>query len=305
MLSVILPTYNPDLSRLKQALDSLKLQTLAVDQWELLIIDNNSSFRFTDQIDINWHPNGRIMTEPKQGLTFARLKGFASARGDMIIMVDDDNVLDKDYLQVTRDIFEANPDLGAVGGKSVPLFEGYEPNWLKDFYGNLALRDLGEEVIINSWENSYPAASPVGAGMGIRTMALANYISRVNTQENPLSDRTGTTLSSGGDNDIVLEILKSGWQVGYFPSLCLQHIIPRQRTEAAYLARLIKDTNKSWVKLLEYHRINPWKKIPAWSVPLRKLKAWFSYKAWQNKANYIRWNGACGMYEGLSQTYND
>lgn len=300
-LSVIIPTYNPDINRLNQTLEGLKEQTLPMDRWELLLVDNNSSFNIADKIDLNWHPAGKVITEAKQGLTFARIKGFTEAKGEIIVLVDDDNILDKNYLKFTLEIFNSHPTLGAIGGKSIPLFDYKQPGWLKDFYGNLALRDLGENIIINAWNNTYPIAAPVGAGMSVRKMSLEGYVTKIISQKKPVSDRTGESLSSGGDNDIVLEILKAGWQTGYFPKLSLIHIIPKKRTEVKYLARLINSTNKSWIQLLEHHQINPWKRIARWSVPLRKIKAWFTYKAWQNKANYIRWNGACGTFDGLSE----
>ncbi|MDB5143943.1 MAG: glycosyltransferase [Mucilaginibacter sp.] len=301
MLSVIIPTYNPDFQRITKTLNGLKEQTLPVDLWELLIIDNNSSFSISEKIDLSWHPGFRVITEPKQGLTFARIKGFVEAKGEIIVLVDDDNILEKNYLKFTLEIFSGNSALGAIGGKSIPLFECEQPAWMKDFYGNLALRDLGEEVIINSWNAIYPIAAPVGAGMCLRKNALETYITKIISHKKPVSDRTGNSLSSGGDNDIVLEVLKSGWQIGYFPALSLQHIIPKERIEIPYLAALINNTNKSWVELLESHGINPWKKIAGWSVPLRKIKAWFTYKAWQNKVNYIKWYGACGLYDGLDE----
>jgi len=300
MLSVIIPTYNPDLRRMSQTLDGLKEQTLPQNLWELLIIDNNSSFDFGDKIDLSWHPRARIIREPKQGLTFARLKGFSEAKGDIVVLVDDDNILEKDYLKVTSDIFGSYPSVGAVGGKSIPLFEYEQPAWLKEFYGNLALRDFGDSIVIDSWNFTYPHTAPVGAGIGLRKTALKSYFSRMSAEKNPITDRQGKSLSSGGDNDIVLEILKSGWQIGYFPSLSLMHIIPYERVQPSYLARLINNTNRSWIAVLDYHQINPWKKIPRWSVPLRKIKAWFTYAAWKNKLNYIRWSGACGIYDGLA-----
>jgi hypothetical protein len=172
---------------------------------------------------------------------------------------------------------------------------------LTAFYGNLALRDFGDSVIVDRWEGTYPCYAPVGAGIGLRKEALKSYLTRIDTEKNPITDRQGKSLGSGGDNDIVLEILKSEWQVGYFPSLSLWHIIPYERTQPAYLARLINHTNRSWIAVLEYHGINPWRKIPRWSVPFRKLKAWFTYAAWRNHKNHIRWSGACGTYDGLSR----
>jgi glycosyltransferase involved in cell wall biosynthesis len=299
-ISVIIPTFNPNLQRLQQTLTGLREQSLPYSFWELIIIDNNSSSNFAGKIDISWQPASQVVSEPRQGLTYARLKGFSLAKGDIIVMVDDDNILQQDYLQQVSTIFEGNRELGAAGGRSLPLFEAEQPEWLKEFYASLALRDPGDKVVISKWENKYPELAPIGAGMAIRKSALTSYIGKIATPTTAISDRKGTSLSSGGDNDIVIEISKSGWLIGYFPQLSLQHIIPAERTTASYLARLENNTNKSWVQLLESHQINPWNKITCWSVPLRKLKAWFTYKAWQNEWNYIRWQGACGMFEGLA-----
>jgi len=299
-ISVVIPTYNPNIHRLEQTLTGLKDQSLSVKFWELLIIDNNSSTGFADKINLSWHTDSQIIREPEQGLTFARLKGFSAAKGDIIVMVDDDNILQHDYLQQVTDIFTDNPKLGVAGGKSLPLFETESPSWLKEFYGNLALRDLGDNTLIGKWENKYPEYAPIGAGMAIRKTVLSSYIDKINTKSTAISDRKGDSLASGGDNDIVIEISRSGWLTGYFPSLSLHHIIPAARMQPDYLARLVNNTNKSWVQLLDSHHINPWKKIPAWTTPMRKLKAWFTYRAWQSDLNYIRWQGACGMFDGLA-----
>lgn len=298
-ISVIIPTYNPDAGRLSQIIAALQKQTLEFDKWELIIVDNNSTLPVV--ADLNWHPNSCLVTEPRQGLTYARLKGFETATGTMLILVDDDNILAADYLQTAATIFKSNPRLGAIGGKSLPIFETAPPKWINSFYGNLALRDLGEDIMIGSWENNYPNHAPIGAGMCLRRLALNSYLTKIKNQPNIITDRTGTSLSSGGDNDMVLEILKSGWQVGYFPSLTLQHIIPQKRMEPNYLARLAFDTNRSWVKLLESHHINPWKKIAPWTLPMRIIKLWFTLRVGGNKVNYVKWKGCCGMLKALAE----
>ncbi|GGE44373.1 glycosyl transferase family 2 [Pedobacter psychrotolerans] len=300
-ISVVISTFNPNMQRLNQTLVGLKNQTFIIYNWELLIIDNNSDNPFTDRIDISWHPNGKITKEPKAGLTYARLKGFQESQGNLIIMVDDDNILSTDYLANAYSIFENDSKLGAIGGKSLPLFDFEPPSWLKNFYGNLALRDLGEEIIIEKWQNCYPESAPIGAGMVIKKSTLGNYIDKVTNKKSIIKDRTGKSLSSGGDNDIILEILKAGLKVGYFPSLTLKHIIPLERTTKTYLGRLNKDSTRSWIVLLNEHKINPWYKISRWSVPLRKIKAWFIYRPWSNESNFIRFCGACGLYDALSE----
>ncbi|MDR6940407.1 glycosyltransferase [Mucilaginibacter pocheonensis] len=301
-LSVIIPTYNPDAERFNKTLNGLKEQTLSFNHWELIVVDNNSSSGFSSQVDIAWQPNSNIVHEPKQGLTFARLKGFAEARGAIIVIVDDDNILAADYLEQVLHIFNKESKLGAVGGKSIPLFETAPPEWLSTFYSNLALRDLGDEVIMEGWSNKYPQSAPIGAGMALRKTALKTYMDKALVGKVKTTDRTALSLSSGGDNDMVIEVLKAGWLVAYHPALTLQHVIPAKRMETGYMAQLVNNTNRSWVQVLDSHGINPWNKIARWTVPLRKIKAWFTYKAWKNKVNFIRWQGACGTFEGLADS---
>jgi len=216
-------------------------------------------------------------------------------------MIDDDNIPGTNYLAQTKEIFERDESLGAIGGKALPLFETAPPVWLNEFKSSLALRDLGDKSIIEKWENKYPEAAPLGAGMAIRKKALQSYIKKVSAQKSIITDRLGTSLSSGGDNDIIIEILKCGWKTGYFPQLILYHIIPKERLSVRYLAQLLNNSSKSWVELLDNHGINPWPRIPEWTIPLRKLKAWFTYKAYTNNINYIKWRGACGTFDGLSK----
>ena len=299
-ISVILPTYNPDAGRLNATLQGLKAQTHDQKHWELIIVNNNSSIGFEQGFNLEWHPMAKIINEPQAGLTYARLKGFGASKGNLIVMVDDDNILDPAYLENVNHIFEKYERMGCAGGSSKPLFESPPPNWLIDFYESLALRDFGEQIFIEEWANQYPAHAPIGAGMAIRKDALATYIHKNQSGPMILSDRQGSKLSSGGDNDMVLEILKSGWQSGYFPQLTLQHIIPKERMQVNYLARLTYSSNISWVKVLDHHGINPWKKIDAMTLLPRNIKAWFKHKAWRGSVNYIKWKAACGLFKGLS-----
>ncbi|WP_316797805.1 glycosyltransferase [Pedobacter frigidisoli] len=294
LISVIIPTYNPNQEKLDLTIKHLEEQRLSKDRWELIIVDNNSS----KDVKINCSPslNYRLIKELRQGLTYARLAGIKTAKGELVVLVDDDNLLTPDYLDNAASIFAENLNLGAAGGKILPAFDSAPEAWLADFYELLAIRDLGEEVILASWEHTFPKPSPVGAGMILSMNALKTYLNK----EHYILDRTGNSLSSGGDNDIVIEVLKAGWEVGYFPSLVLKHLIPASRTTLKYISKLTNESSKSWVILLLSHNICPWEKIHRYSVPIRKIRAWFAYKAWSNKTNYIKWKGACGIFDGLA-----
>jgi hypothetical protein len=112
--------------------------------------------------------------------------------------------------------------------------------------------------------------------------------------------RTGPSLSSGEDNHLVLSVAKSGYSVGYFPELVMTHLIPETRLRADYLGQLNYGIAKSWVQLLALHEMCPWNAVQPWTVPLRKLRAFFRYRAWAGAPEYIRWRGACGHFAGRS-----
>lgn len=284
-------------------LNALRTQTLAVHQWELIIIDNNSTNNVLCDIDIKWHPNLKLIAEDKQGLTYSRIAGFNSASGKIVVMVDDDNVVAPDYLENVRKYFSLNSQIGAIGGKIKQCFIGFEPEeWTKEFWHMLAIRDLGDNEIISIPGSScYPAHSPVGAGMAIRKHLFKAYQDSINLSSEVITDRSGDNLSSGGDNEINIHVLRQGYSVAYIPDLILEHIIPANRLTKKYLARLNYQSSKSWIKLILKYDICPWRRILRKTVLIRKIKAWVTQKAWESATNHIRWRGLCGVFEALAE----
>ena len=307
LISLVLCTHNPRWDYLSRVITALKNQTLPVQQWELLIVDNASEQPLESCLDLSWHPMATVIREERLGLTHARLCGFRAAKATLMVFVDDDNVLEQDYLARVVEIFRDQPHIGAIAGKSFPQFEVKPEPWIKQYYSVLALRDFGETPLTTSGNQgaltaeSYPYFAPCGAGMALRTSLFANYTAQVANNPARLAlGRTGKQLTSGEDNDLILTLLADGWGVGYFPELKLTHLIPTQRLQADYLARLNYATSRSWVQVLGMHGIRPWKKIPTWTVFLRQLKAAVYYQPWQSVAAYIQWRGACGTMAGQS-----
>ncbi|MDF9798363.1 glycosyltransferase involved in cell wall biosynthesis [Catalinimonas alkaloidigena] len=309
-ISVIIPTFNPRLEIITKVLNSLKAQSLPLSYWELIIIDNASTNNTISSLSFDWHPHWKIVKEDEPGLTYARLKGFENAKADILLLVDDDNILDRGYLINAIEIMNKHKNVGIAGGKSLPVYEKAPPDWFHNINIALGCRNLGDKVILSNYHNkvknnefnSYPTFAPIGTGMVLRKKVANSYSTFRKESISKITDRKGKSLSSGGDNELVIIGIKEGWEVGYFPSLVVDHIIPKKRIESSYLARMNYHSSRSWVQLLIDHNISPWKPIPAWSVLPRKLKAYFSLKAWKSECNYIKWKGACGMYEGLTTT---
>jgi glycosyltransferase involved in cell wall biosynthesis len=305
-VAVIVPTHNPDPGRLRRALAGLRAQTLHARQWETVMVDNASHPHVDAAALAQVGPaNLRVVAEPVLGLTSARRRGLAEVHAAVVVFVDDDNVLAPDYLERALRLSHENPGVGAFGGRSVPEFELEPEAWQREFLNLLAVRDPGDVPQISrglrppgALLNEYPVhAAPIGAGMVVRLEAARQWM-----DDNPnggiLPDRRGGDLSSGGDNDIILAVMKHRWEVAYFPELSLVHLIPPGRLEAAYLARLNRGIQRSWMQVLTKHEANPWPPISPWTAQLRIWKAWFTNRAWSGDAAQIRWQGACGHFEG-------
>jgi hypothetical protein len=167
------------------------------------------------------------------------------------------------------------------------------------------LRDLGGTSIISNGlrprgtkHNEYPLFAPLGAGMALRRAAWTAWIELCLTRQTSPNDRHGSELTSSGDNDIILALMRTGWEVGYFPELSLTHLIPPTRLEADYLARLNRGIQKSWQQVLAMHDASPWPPLSRLGAALRKIKAWFSCKPWLSPAARVRWQGTCGHFDG-------
>jgi glycosyltransferase involved in cell wall biosynthesis len=246
-ISVILCTHNPRRDYLSQTLDHLRVQTLPVDQWELLIVDNGSSAALSEWLDISWHSRSCIVREETLGLTNARLRGIAESVGEIIVFVDDDNLLAPDYLQHATDIAAARPYIGAFGGAIIPRFEQTVNPALAVYYPYLALR----EVPRDQWGNMYGMNStPYGAGLVVRREVATRYTTEL--RSDPVRralGRTGNSLISCEDVDLAWTSIDIGFGIGVFRTLSLTHIIPAARMQKDYLLRMVEAITASHVIL--------------------------------------------------------
>src|SRR6267143_1882175 len=127
-ISVVLSSYNPRMDYLSRVLQALREQTLPADRWEFIVVDNASKPPLEGRLDLSGLPAARIVVELKQGLSHARRRGFQDARADLIINLDDDNVLDRDYLERTVGLAAQYPFIGAFGSQIRAEFE-QPPAW--------------------------------------------------------------------------------------------------------------------------------------------------------------------------------
>jgi glycosyltransferase involved in cell wall biosynthesis len=296
--SVVLCTFNPNRNRLQRSIDALAAQTLSKTKWELIIVDNASDASVS-QSAFSVPENARFIDESKRGLVYARVAGISDARAPIIIFCDDDNALNRNYVASAIEIIASHPRLGVAIGKSKPEFEVKPEAWMSEFFGCLAIYDHGDGIrIAEGVSNGYPPFVGGGCGAVFRREALDVFLRQMDAADDVITGRRGSELSSGEDNDIVLNLLAAGWEAGYFPQLELAHLIAAQRLNADYLGRLNESIARSWVRVLHRHGLCPWRPISPSLVPLRMLRAYVRYGAWKGPAQYVRWRGVCGQFRG-------
>lgn len=236
-ISLVICSHNPRADFLERALNALQNQNLPMNQWELLLIDNASAEPLAGKWDLYWHPQARVIREERVGLTHARIRGILESRGDTIVFVDDDNILDPNYLQHAYTISKDMPFIGVWGGSIQGEFEETPPDRTKEYLSGLAI----EEIDRDYWSNiaKWSRACPFGAGMCVRRSIALTY-SELATKD-PLRSslgRRGLSLSSGEDTDLAFLACDLGYGIGRFYRLKLTHLITAVRVSTKYLIRL-------------------------------------------------------------------
>jgi glycosyltransferase involved in cell wall biosynthesis len=200
-------------------------------------VDNCSNKPVEEGLELSWHPASRVIREYKLGLTYARLRGIREARGGLLIFVDDDNVLDSDYLSRAVEISADCPHLGAWSGNCRGEFEVQPEEWARKYLGPLCVFEFDRDYWCNfPFQN---LAMPCGAGLCLRANAARQYLGVHERGLRPIIlDRRGNSLLSGGDVDIALTCAQNGYGIGVFKRLYLTHLIPSARVTRPYLLEL-------------------------------------------------------------------
>ena len=145
MISVILCTYNRD-KYIYNVLKSVADNDYPHDQYEIVLVNNNSTDgtekecrRFeADYPDITF----RYCVETSQGLSYARNCGIRQSTGDLLVYVDDDATVNKEYLSTYATFFAQHPDAVAAGGPILPVYETEEPKWMSHYTRQLVTGKL-------------------------------------------------------------------------------------------------------------------------------------------------------------------
>lgn len=233
MLTAIICTYNRA-KYIGNLLERIAQNDLEKDAYEIVLVDNNctDNTRAVCEAFTKAHKdvNFRYVVEPEQGLSAARNKGIKEAKGDVIVYIDDDALVDTDYMRTYAEWFAAHPETMACGGPIEPFYETEEPTWMTPYTKALltAWMNYGDKV------REYPKGRYPGGGNAAYRKVVFDQVGLFNTA----LGRKGGNLMGSEEKDIFDKMHAAGMQVLYLPTPVLHHIIPQTKLEPDYFNRL-------------------------------------------------------------------
>lgn len=213
-VSIIFPIFNGWLDT-KECLESIEQLNYPKEKLEVIVVDNGStdgSQKVIKSIKSKSESKGIKFTliENKANLGFAKAvnNGVRKAKGEYLLITNNDVVFDKNYLKNLVEFLEKNPNVGIVGGKvyyknpkDKIAFGGAKFDF---FTGVLKPNLKPDETFETDWVS--------GCDMLIRKEVIEK-----------IGDFDKKFFFYFEDLDLCLRAKKSGYKVIYYPKAILWH----------------------------------------------------------------------------------
>ena len=295
-LSLIVATYNRSASLIR-ALESVAQQNAPASEWECVVINNNSTDdtqeRFAEFVAAHPDLNIRMVTELRQGLSFARNRGIRESEAEYIAIIDDDERISPDFITSYISLFDSTPDAVAAGGPIVAEYPSGRPRWMSHF----TERPVANTMYFGDKVREFPEGRiPGGGNMAIRRSAVRRY----GVFDTSLG-YVGESLVGGEESDLFERLRIAEAKYYYVPTAVMYHIIPPEKLTANYLSRLSYNIGVSQLRRALYYRRRARvriKEIFKWVVTL-VLALWYLVTLQWSKAKYLllmRWNITKGLF---------
>jgi glycosyltransferase involved in cell wall biosynthesis len=214
--------------------------------WEVVVVNNNSTDYTDDLID---EYIGRLPVrhefEPRPGKSIAPNRAIDVAKGDFIIWIDDDVVVDAHWLTAYIEAFRCWPEAAVFGGRIKPRYEAPVKRWIIESEavagGAYANRDFGDQVFPLSAEDE--DHYPLGANWAIR--AIEQRAFRYDPELGPVANRHRTHE----EYDVMKRVLGSGAIGFWIPEAMVEHCIGQNRQTVRYFATYYENWGETWAFL--------------------------------------------------------
>nr|MBI1231081.1 glycosyltransferase [Cytophagales bacterium] len=226
-ISCIVSTHNRA-DRLTDCLDAIKssIERAKSLDTELIVVDNNSTDNtkkvleeFAKNVCFPMH----ILRQEKQGVNFARNQGLRNSSGDILILIDDDCLINQDYIQCVHDLYQQDT-ISTLRFSRIILAS--KEDW------PITIKDHDQ---IQNWHIHDAAFFSAGNVIGCSMIFTREILEKVGYFNEIFSTKY---VPGGNDTEYGLRIYLAGFPVEYNPKLVLRHAHGRNNQDS--VTRLVK-----------------------------------------------------------------
>lgn len=256
-ISVIICSYNRQ-DYIIQAIDSLYHQTIPPEDYEVIVVDNNSKDNTAIVVReyLSTHTNCKIvfLSETRQGASWARNTGAAKATSPLLVFMDDDAVAEKDYLERILRFFDEHPYAGGLGGRIIPRYIPAEPKWMSHYVSSL----VGNFDYSNAIKVFDDGRYPLESNMIVRK----EDFDKIDGFSTHILGVVGTLRIGGEGKDFFYRLMATGKKIYYDPSVIVHHVVEVKKLTAEYLYRVASGVGRGErVRMLQKGKWPYFKKI--------------------------------------------
>ena len=210
--SIIIPTYNRS-DVIIRSLETWTTQTLCSDDFEVIVVDNNSTDNSSVLIRdfIRNRSNFQYLKELKPGSTNARHAGAKLAQSEVLIFADDDGLFNGGCIEEIVNVYQQNIEVVAVAGKIDIAWDKTSPEWIAPFEFMLGKLNYGNEVLVGT--DLY-----LNGGLFSIKKSVFEELGGFNP------DLVGDYLVGDGDTGLVIKLHQQKRLIGWTPYACMQHL---------------------------------------------------------------------------------
>jgi glycosyltransferase involved in cell wall biosynthesis len=234
--SVVICTYGRS-ELVARAIESVLAQDYPSERLELILVDNGSpdgTRAVLDELCSAAAIRCQVLTEERNGLSFARNRGIAAAAHEYVAFLDDDAMAEPDWVRSLNRVINERHAL-VVGGRVEKSFAGepgppawFEPQYVKHFFG-VNYRDRGrpERVL----RIRYPLYL-TGANIAYARRLFEHF-----GGFDPRLGRDATTLRAGEETYLNLILERNDVPIYYSDDACVHHFVGADRLSRRHILR--------------------------------------------------------------------
>jgi GT2 family glycosyltransferase len=264
IVSIIIVNWNGR-HHLEHCLPALEAQTLQPD--EIIVVDNNSSDNSVDFLTINYPGIKVIKLSENRGFAGGNIAGYEIARGDYIVLLNNDTKAQPDWLGTLVSCANSLPKVGIVAS----LMTHWEGDFIDTAGDGCSVTGRGFKWLMNQ-----PVTSSLTSGYVFSACAGAALYKHTMLEDIGFFDKT--FFMNAEDSDLAFRAQLKGWKVFFCAESVVRHRVSGSQGTYSSNAVYLSSRNSFWLYLKNMPRTLIFKYAASYFAHFLLYLCFFTYK---------------------------